>query len=185
VSEERFNRLYERNARDLLGYLVRRTEGHENAADCLAETFLVAWRKRDEIPSDEAAARPWVFGIARNVVRRERELDNKRSRAVEALASELRHTRTMISTDDPGMAALKLLSPIDREIIEMLAWDQLSPREVAVVLELSPNVVRIRAHRSRLKLREHLQTGTLELGQRPGSHAEPEGVPGDCFRTRP
>ena len=79
VSEERFNRLYERNARDLLGYLIRRTDGHENAADCLAETFLVAWRKRDEIPSDEAAARPWLFGIARNVARRERELGNKQS----------------------------------------------------------------------------------------------------------
>ena len=90
----------------------------------------------------------------------------------------------MISTDDPGMAALKLLSPIDREIIEMLAWDQLTPREVALILQLSPNVVRIRAHRARLKLREHLQTGTRKLGQRPGSDPEPEEVPGEHFRAR-
>jgi RNA polymerase sigma factor (sigma-70 family) len=144
---------------------VRHTQNSEEAADCLAETFLVAWRKRDEIPADEAQARPWLFGIARNVLRRERELDHKRSRAVDALAAELRDARKPVATDDAGTAALMLLSPVDREIIEMLAWDQLSPREVAAILELSPNVVRIRAHRARLKLREHLQLAAANLPQ--------------------
>jgi RNA polymerase sigma-70 factor, ECF subfamily len=166
VSEERFNMLYERNARDLLGYLVRRTQGPEEAADCLAETFLIAWRKHDEIPSEEAQARPWAFGVARNVLRRVRERDLRRSEAIEALASELRETRAPIPTDDPGTAALQLLSPIDREIIEMLSWDQLSPREIASILDLSANVVRIRAHRARLRLRERLQAGSPDLAQR-------------------
>jgi RNA polymerase sigma-70 factor, ECF subfamily len=158
VTEERFQALYSHTARDLLGYFIRRTQSPEEAADCLAETFLVAWRKHDEIPTDGAQARPWVFGIARNVLRRSLEQDHKRSEAVAVLAAELRDTRATIPTDDPGTSALKLLSPVDREIIEMLAWDQLSPREVAMILELSPNVVRIRAHRARVKLREHLQT---------------------------
>lgn len=170
MSEERFQALYCNTARDLLGYFIRRTQSPEEAADCLAETFLVAWRKHDEIPSDGAHARPWVFGIARNVLRRAREQDHKRSEAVEVLAAELRDTRATIPTDDPGTAALKLLSPVDREIIELLAWDQLSPREVATILELSPNVVRIRAHRARLRLREHLQTGSPNAAQHTTTH---------------
>ena len=111
-----------------------------------------------------------MFGIARNVLRRAREQDHKRSEAVDALAAELRDTRATIPTDDPGTAALKLLSPLDREIIEMLAWDQLSPREVGAILELSPNVVRIRAHRARLKLREHLQTGSPDVARHTKTH---------------
>ncbi len=170
MSEERFHALYGNTARDLLGYFIRRTETPEEAADCLAETLLVAWRKHDEIPSDEAQARPWVFGVARNVLRRAREQDHKRSEVVDALASELRDARATIPTDDPGTAALELLSPIDREIIEMLAWDQLSPGEVATILELSPNVVRIRAHRARLKLREHLQTASPNLARDTTAH---------------
>jgi RNA polymerase sigma factor (sigma-70 family) len=165
VNTDGFNRLYDRTADDVLRYLVRRAQSSEEAADCLAETFLVAWRKRDEIPADEAQARPWLFGTARNVLRRERELNHKRSQAVDALAAELRDARRPVATADPGTAALKLLSPIDREIIEMLAWDQLSPREVAAILDLSPNVVRIRAHRARLKLREHLQLAAPDIAQ--------------------
>ncbi len=170
MSEERFHALYRVTARDLIGYFIRRTQTPEEAADCLAETFLIAWRKHDEIPSDDAQARPWVFGVARNVLRRALEQDHKRSEAVDALASKLRDARAAIPTDDPGTAALKLLSPVDREIIEMLAWDQLSPREVATILELSPNVVRIRAHRARLRLREHLQTGSSDVARHTTTH---------------
>lgn len=184
MSAERFHALYEHSSRDLLGYLVRRTQSPEEAADCLAETFLIAWRKRDQMPQDEAQARPWVFGIARNVLRREREMEHKQSRAVEALASELSGTRLAIPAEDPGTAALTLLSPLDREIIEMLAWDQLSPREVAAILELSPNVVRIRAHRSRIKLREELQKGSSDIVQ-PLSHSQPQEIRSEGFPAEP
>jgi RNA polymerase sigma-70 factor (ECF subfamily) len=158
VNAENFSALYDQTARDLLAYLLRRAQNPEDAADCLAETFLIAWTKRDQIPSDQSQARPWLFGVARNVVRRGRELDNSTSEAVAALARELRDIQTPVPTDDPIGLALGLLSPIDREIIEMLAWDGLAPREVAAILDLSPNVVRIRAHRARLKLREQLRS---------------------------
>lgn len=167
MNAEDFTTLYDHSARDLLAYLVRRTQSPEEAADCLAETFLVAWRKRDEIPPDPAEARPWLFGVARNMLRRTRELDHKRSRTVDALAAELHQARRPVPTDDPATVALSRLSPIDREIIEMIAWDQLSPREVAAILNLSPNVVRIRAHRARLKLREQLQTAAVSVSERP------------------
>jgi RNA polymerase sigma-70 factor (ECF subfamily) len=122
---------------------------------------LIAWTKRDQIPSSPDQARPWLFGVARNVLKREREVGARTSAAVEALARALQDSATPTPPDDVVIAALSQLSPLDREIIEMLAWDQLAPREVAAVLDLSPNIVRIRAHRARLKLREQLRDTNL------------------------
>lgn len=153
-----FSALYDVTARDLLGFLLRRTRSPEDAADCLAETFLIAWDKRDSLPNELDQARPWLFGVARNVLKRDRKLENRASTARAELARELHGTQREIPEDDLVSAALQQLAPIDREIIEMLAWDQLAPREVAAIMELSPNVVRIRAHRARLKLREELKS---------------------------
>jgi RNA polymerase sigma-70 factor, ECF subfamily len=156
-SEAGFSALYDATAADLLAFLLRRTQTPEDAADCLAETFLVAWDKRDRLPSELGQARPWLFGVARNVLRRSQKRDSRASTAKAELARELDGAQRQIPDDDPVSAALQQLPPIDREIIEMLAWDRLAPREVAAILELSPNVVRIRAHRARLKLREELR----------------------------
>ena len=65
-------------------------------------------------------------------------------------------------------AAIGELPELEREIITMLIWDELAPREVAAILGLSPNVVRVRAHRARAKLKAAL------AGQDPGGEAEPE-----------
>jgi len=148
--------LYDATARDLLGYLLRRAPTPEDASDYLAETFLIAWDKRDAIPPDLADARPWLFGVARNVLSRGHERTRRTSQATAELAGAVRSTREHRDADQPITRALQLLSPIDREIITMLAWDQLPPRDIAAILGLSPNVVRVRAHRARIKLRQHL-----------------------------
>ena len=153
-----FSALYHATAADLLKFLVRRTRSPEDATDCLAETFLIAWNKRDELPNQLEQARPWLFGVARNVLKRSRKHDHRAQSATAELARELQGTHCEPPEDDPVSAALARLSPVDREIIEMLAWDQLAPREIADILDLSPNVVRIRAHRARLKLRDELKS---------------------------
>jgi RNA polymerase sigma-70 factor (ECF subfamily) len=158
ASASGFSALYDATAVDLLAYLLRRTRTPEDAADCLAETFLVAWNKRDSLPIHLDEARRWLFGVARNVLKRDWKRESRASAAKAELARELHGAQRPIREDDPVTAALRQLPPIDREIIEMLAWDQLAPREVAAILELSPNVVRIRAHRARLKLREALES---------------------------
>jgi RNA polymerase sigma-70 factor (ECF subfamily) len=155
-SGERFNALYDHNAQDILTYLLRRTATPEDAADCLAETFLIAWDKREQIPAD---ARPWLFGVARNVLRRGHERDDRAQAAAAGLARDLRDAgveSTPAPTAEPVIASLEHLSVIDREIVTLMAWDSLTPREVAKVLRLSPNVVRVRAHRARMKLRRQL-----------------------------
>lgn len=64
---ERFRSLYESEATALLGYAVRRVGRAEDAADVVADVFTVAWRRVGDIPTG-AEARPWLFGIARNVL---------------------------------------------------------------------------------------------------------------------
>jgi RNA polymerase sigma-70 factor (ECF subfamily) len=171
--EQTFNGLYARTHIDLLGFLLRRCGSAEDAADCLAETYLVAWRKRDQMPG-AAETRPWLFGVARNVMRRDNELRGRTAAAASALAAELERTGAIgappeLGESDPVVAALHELPELDQEIITMLIWDQLAPREIATILGLTPNVVRVRAHRAKTKLRIAL----ADQHSGPGSTPEP------------
>jgi RNA polymerase sigma-70 factor (ECF subfamily) len=165
---ETFSELYDRTHVDLLAFLLRRSASPEDAADCLAETYLVAWRKRDQMPTG-AETRPWLFGVARNVMRRGSELHGRTVAAASALAAELQSSGAVcpapdLPEPDPVTTAIGELPELEREIITMLIWDELAPREVAAILGLSPNVVRVRAHRARTKLKAAL-TGTEERGE--------------------
>lgn len=154
---QRFGRLYDETSEDLLAFLLRRCSTADDAADCMAETFRIAWEKRSRIPAGDEA-RPWLFGVARNVARRERTSDERAANVVQELALAAERWRNpTTSPEDSGVAvALSELSPLDQEIVTMLSWDGLAPRDVASILGLSPNAVRIRAHRARGRLREIL-----------------------------
>lgn len=159
-----FEDLYRSTRTDLLGYLVRRTRNPDLAADLLAETYLVAWRKPESVPAGDEA-RPWLFGVARNLLlkdlRRQRTLDA----TMERLAHEIGrlHDAESAREDERAervAAALAGLSQLDREIVTLNAWEGLAPREIAVVVGTSVNVVRIRLHRARARLRREV-TGDL------------------------
>jgi RNA polymerase sigma-70 factor (ECF subfamily) len=156
--DERFTVLYEQTSQDLLAFLLRRCPTAEDAADCLAETYRIAWEKRSRVPAGDEM-RPWLFGVARNVARSERRSDERVLAAVQELTlAAARSLASTTSEDNAVTAALSELSPLDQEIITMISWDALTPREVASVLGLSPNAVRIRAHRGRNRLRGLLAT---------------------------
>ncbi len=159
--DERFHCLYEKASPDLLAFLLRRCLTAEDAADCLSETFRIVWEKRQRIPSGDDA-RPWLFGVARNVLRRERATADREAEAAHELALAAQRSGAITSTNKAALTALASLSPLDQEIITMLAWDDLAPREVAVILGLSPNVVRVRVHRAREQLRNTLAAGVTE-----------------------
>lgn len=172
--DERLTRLYQEARKDLLAFLLRRCATAEDAADCLAETFRVAWEKRERIPAG-SDARPWLFGVARNAAREKRRSGERQAATTDALA--LAAERAYIETTPESSAlaaALAELSALDREIVMMLSADGLGSREVAVVLGLSPTAVRSRAHRARQKLRACLTS------------AEADDIPGppDTMPTR-
>ena len=159
-----FATLYTETNADVLAFLLRRCSTPEDAADFLAETYLVAWQKRNRIPAG-SDARLWLFGVARNVMRRGHERHRRLAIAAQSLAEELQSAasaRPALAPDQSESitAALAELSAVDQEIITMISWDGLTPREIGQVLGISANVVRVRAHRARAKLRSLLSTDT-------------------------
>lgn len=157
--EARFARLFNETRADLLAYAMRRAMSPEDAADVLAETFLIAWRKLDSIPP-RPESRLWLFGVARNVLRqgacRERALDV----VVQRLAQELRQAGTSTLGPDEGSprlrAALKALPDPQQEVILLTAWERLTPRDIAAVTGTPVNLVRVRLHRARARLQREL-----------------------------
>jgi RNA polymerase sigma factor (sigma-70 family) len=154
----RFEQLFDETRTDLLAYLVRRSPSAEDAADLLAETYLVAWRRMDAVPAGERA-RLWLFGVARNLLRKSAGKRRSAHALTERLAGQLRAAAPSVD-DEPRaavLAALRSLSETDRELVTLTAWEGLTPREVAVVTGMSANVVRVRLHRARARLRRRLE----------------------------
>jgi RNA polymerase sigma-70 factor (ECF subfamily) len=177
-AEARFTQLYRETRHDVLAYLIRRSPSLDAATEALAETYAAAWRKQAEIP-EGPQARLWLFGVARNELR----MSARRARSDDRLTQELaEHLRTVGppptqtgNETGPIDHALATLSAIDYEIVTLTAWEELAPREIAAVLGLSPNVVRIRLHRARNHLRASLQDHEPHIAQaitRSGAHAE-------------
>ena len=155
--QSRFDALYDAHFRDLVGFALRRVQRPEDAADIVAETFLVAWRRRREIPAD-GEARLWLYGVARRVLANHHRGDVRRER----LGQRLRQRLTTLVPDPAAevperlaiRAALDRLNELDREVLLLTVWEGLEPREAAQVLDVSPAAVRTRLSRARARLRE-------------------------------
>jgi RNA polymerase sigma factor (sigma-70 family) len=156
-----FEDLFRRTRIDLLRYLTRRARSPEEAADLLAETYLVAWRRLEAIPAGEEA-RLWLFGVARNLLKKGASRSRTAELLVERLAVELRAAWQVgdAATEDRThlvRSALAQLGEVDREILMLTAWEGLAPGQIADVIGISANRVRVRLHRARAKLRRELQ----------------------------
>jgi RNA polymerase sigma factor (sigma-70 family) len=154
--EDRFTALFESTHRALLAYAVRRVTEPADAADVVAESFLVAWRRIDDVPRGDDA-RPWMFGVARKVLANARRGDRRRL----ALADRLRDHLTDVvpPPDDPFSdveRALARLSDDDQELLRLVAWEELGREEIALVLGVSRTAVRVRLHRARRRLADQL-----------------------------
>lgn len=160
-SKDRFQELYKETRQDLLGYVRRRASTAEDAADVLAETYLIAWREVDTLPGGDPG-RLWLFAVARNLLRKNARQARVRNALSDRLAAELRATDPNPATTihdkqaDELRTALAQLSDQDREILTLTAWEGLSPREIATVMNSHANTIRVRLHRARKRLRGHL-----------------------------
>jgi RNA polymerase sigma factor (sigma-70 family) len=173
--EERawFEQLFRETRLDLLAYVARRSPSPEEAADALAETYLVAWQKLNAIPPGDQA-RLWLYGVARKVLLRTAGGRRTRHELVDRLARELRaarppHTPFESAGQESLRAALASLPERDREILTMTAWEGLMPVEIAAVLGTSANAVRVRLHRARARVRRKLDPERAEAPDVPGA----------------
>lgn len=150
--EAQLDALFRRHYRDVAAY-ARRRAAPDLVEDVVAETFLVAWRRLDEVPED---ARPWLLGVARKTLSTQRRAGARRLSLLSKIAAQPAPRGTE-SPDDLGVAdALARLSEGDREAITLVAWDGLSPSEAAVVVGQSAVAFRVRLHRAKKRLRQRL-----------------------------
>jgi RNA polymerase sigma factor (sigma-70 family) len=157
----RFEQLYQAHYRPVLGYVLRRAVSPDDAADALAETFLTAWRRLDDVPAGEET-RPWLLGVARRVLANQGRAQRRRTALGERLRSELRPARYGPEPSaglDEVAAAFRGLPEADREILALAGWEGLDPGQIAVVLGCSRNAARIRLHRARRRFEERLHRG--------------------------
>lgn len=157
-------RLFRRHYRDVVLYVRRRAEP-DLVEDVVAETFLVAWRRLDEVPID---ARPWLLGVARKTLATQRRSTARRQALVARLEAAQGSTEPGDQPSESGVSeAVMRLSEKDREAITLIAWDGLSSGEAAHVVGQSPIAFRVRLHRAKRRLRERLdaQDETPESGR--------------------
>lgn len=167
-----FEQLFRDTRTDLLAYVMRRSQSAEDAADVLAEAYLIAWQKLDAIPSGERA-RLWLFGVARNLLLKGASRHRSRHALVERLAGELRrgHPPPTPAEDERSSAlrvALGALPERDREILMLTAWEGLTPKQIAAVVGTSVNIVRVRLHRARTQLKRDLTNPRPPIAPRAG-----------------
>jgi RNA polymerase sigma-70 factor (ECF subfamily) len=176
--EIRFRGLYDEHRRGILGYALRRVADPADAADVLAETFLTAWRRLDEVPAGDAT-RPWLLGVARRVLANQRRGARRHAGLADRLADELA-TQLPASTGpesaDLGLRqALARVPGRDREVLLLSAWEGLTPAQIAAVTGVRRATVRTRLHRARRRLRAELElvrthpTPTYDLAKEQSS----------------
>jgi RNA polymerase sigma factor (sigma-70 family) len=157
-----FGAVFDRHARVVHAYLARRL-GPDRAEDATAETFRIAFERRATFDAGRGEVRPWLLGIATNLVRRDARDEERRLRALGRLAA---------ADGEPGVAgpslpaspavgaALAALEPRDRDVVLLIAWEDLAYEQVAAALDIPVGTVRSRLHRARQQLRaalaEHL-----------------------------
>ena len=173
---EQFAVVFRRHAPDIHRYVVRRL-GPGAADDVVAETFLTAFRFRSRYRSDRADARPWLYGIATNLIGRHRRAEVRQYRALartgldpvtESFADRA-DARVSAGTESRRLAAaLAGLPAGHRNALLLVAWGDLSYEQAAVALGVPVGTVRSRLSRARARLRQALGEAPTQTGQGEG-----------------
>lgn len=161
---EQFAALFDRHAPYIHRYLARRA-GRQVADDLVAETFLAAFAKRDRYDLGHADARPWLYGIATNLINQHRRNEARQYRIRQAVGAEpdAPGHAEQVAADVTAQAmrsllysALAALSAGDRDVLLLVAWEELTYAEVSQALAIPVGTVRSRLHRARTKTRQVL-----------------------------
>jgi RNA polymerase sigma factor (sigma-70 family) len=156
---EAFAAVVRRHGQAVYAYLLRRSD-RQTADDLLGEVWLCAFRSRHSYKQNWPSARPWLYGIARNVLRAEwrRRVpghDRLTDRGHDPWPDV--DARLDAARQRPALGvALGALNPKDREVLLLAAWENLTPAEIAVSLGIPAATARWRLHRARAQLQQRL-----------------------------
>jgi RNA polymerase sigma factor (sigma-70 family) len=157
-----FDRLYRETYPRVLAY-ARSIASRENADDAVAETYVVAWRRQEDIPRD--AELGWLIGVTRRVL-----ANARRSRVRAGALHALLDLQPRLSGADPAdqivdgelRDALLALSRLDREAVLLTAWFDLSSADAAQALGITSSAFRMRVARAHRRLRAAHQDTTIK-----------------------
>jgi len=145
-----FRALFEAHYPRVRRFAHHRAVGGADAEDLVAEVFTVAWRRLDDVPQDDPL--PWLLAVATNVWRNQTR-SARRYRAVLRRLPAPEPAPPPPDPADPALArALASLGPDEREILRLVAWDGLTSRQLAHVLDVPEGTARSRLHRARRRL---------------------------------
>jgi RNA polymerase sigma-70 factor (ECF subfamily) len=172
---QRFTTLYRSHHSDVRGF-ARRRVGTDAAEEIVADTFLVAWRRIDDIPE---AVVPWLYRVALYEIANLRRRQAKQIRLGHALGRGGVPTELDEETDASDLLAAVArafgsLKERDREILRLAAWEQVTMTEGADVLGCSVSAFRMRLHRARARLAA--KSGVRDFARAPRPDAAESAI---------
>jgi RNA polymerase sigma factor (sigma-70 family) len=170
---DQFAAIYERHFADIYQYLAERL-GSTVADDLAAETFLVAFRKRHRVDPALGSVRPWLYGIATNLIGQHRRQETRRYRALsragrrlltstESHADRIANAVAAESVGPSLASALAELGQGDRDVLLLTAIGELSHQEIASALKIPHGTVGSRLNRARRELQKALAEIYVDL----------------------
>ena len=175
---KRFAVVFDRHAGVLFRFLVRRV-GRDTADELLGETFRIAFERRATFDLERPSAKPWLYGIASNLVAKHRRTEARRLRATARLAGVVSVeplADSVVSAVDARRAWPSVMTAIadlpdgERDALLLYVWEELTYDEIATALGIPVGTVRSRLNRARTRLRQPASsTGGLRAGDGAGS----------------
>ena len=159
AAQQQFTILYDARYRAILAYFMRRLDSTFVAQDLTEDVFLVAWRKRDQVP-EGPEANYWQYGVARLTLANYRRTSERRRRLTPALrataTSRLEEPDDQLVRSDEARAvndAISTLRDSDQELIRLAYWDELPHNVIGDLVGCSRSAVDVRLHRAVRRLR--------------------------------
>lgn len=171
-----FRRIYEAHYSAIAAYARRRLDPHD-ADDLVAETFLVAWRRIEDVPPGDRTL-PWLYAVAGRTLMQRRRSRRRWDRLVVRLGSvrqsESETAGPPVETDDREVVsqALARLRPQDQELLRLAEWEELGRAELARTFGCTPNAIAIRLHRAHRRFSQALEAvdrDMVKASRREGS----------------
>jgi RNA polymerase sigma-70 factor (ECF subfamily) len=172
--ERRFDALFAEHVAGIASYCRWRSPSPIDGDDAVAEVFLVAWRRLDEVPGGPGC-RAWLYAVARKVLANQARAGARRARLSEKLASEPVACETerapLIARVDDALASL---APRDREVLLLSEWEGLTPSQIARVMRCPVVTARGRLHRARRRFRAAFESQPTTAHARVDAHLSPQ-----------
>lgn len=169
---DHFEQIFLRHVDPVRRFLVRRGTAADTE-DLVAATFLTAWRRIDRIPAGHELA--WLYRVAAHHLANHRRGQRRHDALIERVAAHAEPPPALPEPDqiDPAIArAMAHLPAADRQLLELMAWEELEGDRLALALGVSRATLRMRIHRARRRMRAALQRERPDYTPHP--HERPQ-----------